>query len=82
MRLRQNNEFIFNAKNRNLPKHREYSLEERSVNLSVRHSLIQETLIKKLQKEYGTQNVSPENRIGSKAIDVVVKKGDSFIFMR
>jgi hypothetical protein len=78
--IEQNNEFIFNAKNRNLPKHREYSLEERSVNLSVRHSLIQEALIKKLQEKYGIENVSPENRIGSKAIDVVVKKEDDFIF--
>ena len=76
----ENNEFNFELKPRKLPKNRDYSLEERSVNLSIRHTLIQEELIKKLKEKYGHNNVSPEHPIGSKKIDVVLKNGNKFTF--
>lgn len=76
----ENNEFNFEVKSRKLPKNRDYSLEERSVNLNIRHTLIQEELIKKLREKYGNNNVSPEHPIGSKKIDVVLKNGNEFTF--
>lgn len=78
--INENDEFKFEVKNRKLPKNRDYSLEEKAVNPNVRHSLIQEKLIKKLREKYGYKNVSPENKIGGKKIDVVLRNGKEFVF--
>lgn len=76
----ENEEFNFEVKTPKLPTKRDYSIEERSINLNIRHTLIQEELLKKLKEEYGSSNVSPEHPIGSKKIDVVVKNGNEVIF--
>lgn len=76
----KNTEFNFEVKNPKLPTKRDYSTEERAINLNIRHTLIQEELIRKLREKYGHGNVSPEHPIGSKNIDVVLKNGNEFIF--
>jgi hypothetical protein len=78
--INENNEFNFEVKSPKLPMKRDYSIEERSINLNIRHTLIQEELIKKLREKYGYSNVSPEHPIGSKKIDVVLKNGNEVIF--
>jgi len=78
--INENDEFNFEVKNRKLPKNRDYTLEEKSINLSVRHTLVQEKLIKILGEKYGYNNVSPEHQIGGKKIDVVLKNGNKFVF--
>ena len=78
--INENNEFNFEVRTPKLPMKRDYSVEERPINFDIRHTLIQEELIKKLREKYGYSNVSPEHPIGSKKIDVVLKNGNKFIF--
>lgn len=76
----ENDDFAFQVQTPKLPTTRAYSIEEKAINLDIRHTLIQEALIKKLRATYGDNNVSPEHPIGGKKIDVVRKDGDDFIF--
>jgi hypothetical protein len=78
--LGEESEFNFEPKARKLPRNRDYTLEEKAINLNVRHTLVQEKLIKLLCEKYGHSNVSPEHPIGGKKIDVVLRKGDMIIF--
>jgi len=64
-----NEEFIFSPKSRSLPKRRDYTLEQRAIDLNVRHTLIQEALVLKLINKYGQDQVSVENPFGGKNID-------------
>lgn len=72
--------FSFKVKERNLPKNRDYTLVEKSINLNIRHTLIQERLYKMLCEKYGYENVSLEHRIGGKKIDIVLRDNNSFVF--
>ena len=55
------NTFKFVKTNVSLPKERKYTTEEKSVDINVRHSIIQKELIKQLIKKYGDENVSWEH---------------------
>jgi hypothetical protein len=66
------NKFKFVKTNVSLPEERKYTLEEKSVDINVRHSIIQNKLVKQLIEKYGNDNVSPEVRIFGNKIDVVV----------
>jgi hypothetical protein len=72
--------FIFEPKERSLPQSRAYTLEEKSVNLEVRHSLIQDKLIQALVDTWGVEPVSAEQNIFGKKIDVVVKRNGEYDF--
>lgn len=73
-------EFHFNPKIAKLAPDRSYTLEQKSVNLSLRHSLIQEEMIKRLEKQYGSENVSVEQAINGKKIDIALRIGNSYHF--
>ncbi|MDZ4184704.1 MAG: hypothetical protein U1D97_06960 [Desulfuromonadales bacterium] len=72
--------FFFEPKTRQLPQSKEYTLEEKSVNLEIRHSLLQAKLIKLLGDEWGHENVSAEQSIFGKKIDVVLRRKKEFDF--
>jgi len=72
--------FTFDPKKRQLPQSRQYTSEEKSVNLEIRHSLIQEKLINQLSEEWGAENVSAEQTVFGKKIDLVLKRGVEFDF--
>lgn len=55
-------------------------IEEQNVEVSNLHELMKELLYKQKVEEYGEENVGTENRIGSRRIDLVVKKGDFYDF--
>ncbi|HUI91139.1 MAG TPA: hypothetical protein VLX68_02725 [Chitinivibrionales bacterium] len=76
----EDGEFSFEVKKRKLPKNREYTLESKSINLSVRHTLVQEKLMEILCKKFGYENVSAEHQIGGKKIDIVLKDGNKYVF--
>jgi hypothetical protein len=78
--INENDDFAFQVQTPKLSVSRDYSIEEKAINLDIRHTLIQETLIKKLRTQYGDNNVIPEHPIGGKKIDVVLKSSDDFIF--
>lgn len=80
LELGKSTTFNFEVKNRKLPKIRDYTIEEKSINLNIRHTLVQEKLYKILVDKYGYENVSLENRIGWKKIDIVLKVGKVIIF--
>lgn len=73
-------QFQFESKRTNLAQERTYTLEQKSVNLSVRHSLIQQKMAKILEVQHGPENVSVEQEISGKKIDVVLRVGDSYHF--
>lgn len=73
-------EFVFNSKPWQLPQAREYSIEQRSVNLELRHALIQEKLISLLNERWGKDNVSAEQSVFGKRIDLVVRRSKEFDF--
>jgi hypothetical protein len=73
-------EFKFLKKQKKLPKSATYSTVEREINVSVRHSYLQELLIAQLEKEYGEENVSFENECRGKRVDVVARDGDKIHF--
>jgi hypothetical protein len=64
------NNFCFDAKEVKLVDKRSYNSVEKSININVRHTLIQRTLCEKLIKQYGENNVSLENDINGGRIDV------------
>jgi len=72
--------FEFRAGKRNLVHRRTHSTKEISVDLDVRHSLIQEKLFAKLVAEYGEGNVGVENYCFGKSIDVVLRQSASYVF--
>jgi hypothetical protein len=76
----RNNEFTFEVKNRKLPKNREFTIKEKSINLNVRHTLLQDKMYKLLCEKYGYENVSLEQCIGNKKVDIVLRKNNSIIF--
>lgn len=76
----EDGEFNFEVKKRKLARTRDYTLESKSINLSVRHTLVQEKLMEILGKKYGNENVSAEHQIGGKKIDIVLKNGNKYIF--
>lgn len=72
--------FIFKKTFKNLPKRSTYSSVEREINITIRHSLIQEELQKQLEEEYGQDNVSLENDCRGNRIDIVVKQNNDYYF--
>lgn len=75
-----NDQFRFDPKKTRLAQRRSYTLEQKSVDLSVRHSLIQQKMSKRLEKKYGSKNVSVEQFFCGKKIDIVLRVGDSYHF--
>ena len=73
-------EFQFESKRTNLAEERIYTLEQKSVSLSIRHSLIQQEMTKRLEVQHGAENVSVEQQISGKKIDIVLRVGDSYYF--
>lgn len=78
--ISNNKKFEFEKKESKLPESREYSAVEKEINLTIRHSALQRALYNKLVSEYGEENVSLEHPIGTKRIDIVVKKDQDYIF--
>ena len=76
----QENEFVFKKAERRLPKARHLTTIKKELDVSIRHSLIQEKLIVKLNNQYGEDNVAAEHYIGQNRIDVVVKNGQECYF--
>ena len=73
-------DFEFVSKNRKLSSSREYNSTEKAINIEIRHTLLQEKLIEDLRLEYGFENVSYENPLNGKKIDVVVRSKEGYIF--
>ncbi|PKN12669.1 MAG: hypothetical protein CVU69_06445 [Deltaproteobacteria bacterium HGW-Deltaproteobacteria-4] len=72
--------FVFDPKASQLPQSKEYTLEERSVNLEIRHSILQGKLIQLLIDKWGKENVSAEQSIFGKKIDVALRRNNEFDF--
>ncbi len=72
--------FIFDAVAKNLPEARKFTTTEINTNLDIRHTILQRWLYNELIKIYGKENVSLENPILNKRIDVVVKTGNEYYF--
>lgn len=72
--------FTFEPKPRQLPQSKKYTLEEKSVSLEIRHSLLQAKLIELLGDKWGHDNVSAEQLIFGKKIDVVLRRNEGFDF--
>ncbi|MCB9306304.1 MAG: hypothetical protein H6565_06880 [Lewinellaceae bacterium] len=73
-------DFEFLKRERRLIVNREYSSIEKVINVDIRHTLLQQKLIEELMLEYGAENISVENPLNGKKIDVVVKEKDGYIF--
>ena len=73
-------QFQFEPRRTKLAQERTYTLEQKSVDLSVRHSLIQQEMTKRLEIQHGPENVSVEQEIGNKKIDIVLRVEDSYHF--
>ena len=73
-------EFQFEPNRVSLPQERTYTLEQKSVNLTIRHSLIQREMVRRLEILHGPENVSTEQEISGKKIDIVLRDGDSYHF--
>lgn len=78
--IETDDQFHFAPKKKSLAQRRSYTLEKKAVDLDVRHSLIQEEMVKRLEKIYGSKNVSVEQRIGAKIIDIVLRDDTSYYF--
>jgi hypothetical protein len=63
-----------------LPQERKYTREQMAVDIDIRHSKIQEFLVKKLIEKYGNKNVSLEHPIFGNKIDVVVNDNRGLYF--
>jgi hypothetical protein len=63
--------FKFVKTNVSLPEEREYTIREKSVDINVRHTIIQKKLVKQLIEKYGNEHVSLEVPIFGNKIDVV-----------
>jgi len=72
--------FVFKRKPIQFCKKKEYTIEERAVNLEIRHSLIQEKLIDLLAEEWGADNVSAEQSVFGKKIDIVIRRNTEYDF--
>ena len=72
--------FKFKKSHKTLISGRSYTIIEKEISIDIRHTLIQEKLIRKLTKEYGEDNVSPENEFDGNRIDLVLREGKKFTF--
>lgn len=72
--------FVFNRKNRMLAKSANYTSIEKEINVDIRHSYLQEELVKELEVKYGEKNVSLENYFNGNKIDIAVKHDNNFYF--
>ena len=72
--------FKFKKRDYKLPQIRNISSTEKSINIKIRHSLLQKKLYDLLIKKYGEENVSYENPLGKNRIDMVVRNGGSIYF--
>jgi len=77
--LKKNN-FKYIKTNVTLPENRKYSIKEKSVDINIRHTIIQQKLVKQLIEKYGDDNVSLEVPIFGNKIDVVVKDNEKYYF--
>ena len=73
-------DFVFNKKNRHLPRATSYSTIEREIDVDIRHTYLQEILQKKLEEEFGKENVSKENPFNGNKIDLVVRNKKKYFF--
>ena len=73
-------EFQFEPNRVRVAQEQIYTLEQKSVNLSIRHSLIQSEMVRKLEARHGFENVSVEQEINGKKIDIVLRDGCSYQF--
>lgn len=73
-------EFIFADKNGVLTKEIDYTIQEREINIEIRHSYLQQILQSELEEIYGTDNVRLENRFNANEIDLVVRDSGNFHF--
>ena len=74
------NEFVFGKNSYKLPQNRSVAIKSKEINVTVRHSLIQEKLYNSLVEKYGAENVAVEQYIGMNRIDVVARDGQDYIF--
>lgn len=63
-----------------MPKTKHLKTIEKELDVFIRHSLIQEKLISKLEQQYGSDSVAAEQYIGLNRIDVVVKNNQEYYF--
>lgn len=73
-------DFKFSKKRRKLIQNREYNSTEKAINIDIRHTLLQQKLIEELTLKYGEENISYENPINGKKVDVVVRENGEYIF--
>lgn len=72
--------FSFQDAHRSLPTEYEVAINTQTRHIDSLHTRIQQRLIEKLKLEYGENNVTYENPIYNKRIDVVVRARDGFYF--
>lgn len=77
---KQENKFVFSNSKYRLPQKRHLSIESKEIDFCIRHSMIQEKLISKLELQFGSNNVVAENYIGLNRIDVVAKNNQEYYF--
>lgn len=75
-----NDQFLFEPKKAKRAQKAKYTLEQRSVNLSIRHSIIQEKLSNQLIAVHGRDKVSVEQKVCGKKIDIALKVDGSYHF--
>ena len=73
-------DFEFSKKERKLILKRDYTSTEKAISIDIRHTMLQQKLIEELTLKYGKENVSYENPLNGKKIDIVVKEEDEYIF--
>jgi hypothetical protein len=73
-------DFIYANKNGVLPAKVNYTIQEREINVDIRHSYLQEILQAELEETHGRENVRLENRFNANEIDLVVRTADGFHF--
>jgi len=78
--IKKHYKFEFIKTNVSLPEEKKYTIKEKSVDINVRHSIIQKKLIKQLIEKYGKENVSAEVPIFGNKIDVAVNNNGSIYF--
>lgn len=75
-----NSTFIFSKNAYQVVQSKTISLTAKSININVRHTIIQNRLEKQLSEKYGSQNVAVEHKHLGNRIDIVVKSNSSFYF--
>jgi len=74
--------FEFIKTNVSLYYEKKYTKKEKTVDINVRHSIIQKKLMKQLIEKYGKENVSAEVPVFGKKIDVAVNDNGSIYFFK